>query len=582
MPYDREMPYWSARARRALALAATLLHSARASGQEATALDRFDPAPASDAFFTVPSADVRGDLRPGAAALLTYADRPLQIRAAPASGEGGAALGWVSRQLVLHALADVQIARRFSVDLDVPFTLDQGGTSGVIADRAVQAPSGAAVGDLRLGARAVLVRGDGLLPGAALRLSLWLPSGDDGAFSGAPSARFAPALLVGRDVGRWSWSATLGGRFQSTSEESLGGSETFAGAATAIRLGGLQVGPELTLRAGADSPPGDLVRSGLSAEALLGARYALGPVILGAGGGPGLGLAPGTPTYRLFASLGVAAELGAPRPRPAEGADRAGQGARKPAAADSAASAAAGRPAPAVATLPDRDGDTVPDAADICPALVGAASPPRPGCPPDADQDGIHDADDRCPAEPGFATADAARHGCPADTDGDGIVDAKDACPYERGETTADPATSGCPRAVRLEGMQIVILQQVNFATGKAEILPDSHDLLRQVAAVLEEHPEIARVAVDGHTDNRGAEQANLSLSQSRALAVVRWLTEHGVDARRLEARGFGPRRPLVDNATEAGRAKNRRVEFQIRKRTPEGAAGWRDGPLDE
>ena len=174
-----------------------------------------------------------------------------------------------------------------------------------------------------------------------------------------------------------------------------------------------------------------------------------------------------------------------------------------------------------------------------------------------------------------------SKHGCPADTDGDGIPNAADACPYERGKPSEDKATHGCPFAVRIDGSQIVILQQVQFPTGRAEIEPESFELLTEVAAVLEEHPEIARVAVDGHTDNQGSAQANLSLSQRRALAVVAWLTAHGIDARRLEARGFGARRPLADNRTSDGRARTRRVEFQIRRRTDEGAAGWRDGPLE-
>jgi outer membrane protein OmpA-like peptidoglycan-associated protein len=230
----------------------------------------------------------------------------------------------------------------------------------------------------------------------------------------------------------------------------------------------------------------------------------------------------------------------------------------------------------------DLDGDGVPDAEDACPAQVGEPRPPRPGCPPDQDDDGIYDMDDRCPAEAGVASADPAKNGCPADTDGDSIPDRKDACPAERGEPTQDPATNGCPRAVRVETEQIVLMQQVHFATGRADILSDSFDLLGQVAAVMKEHPEIARVAVDGHTDNDGALAANLELSRRRALTVVKWLTQHGVDARRLEARGFGPQRPIADNATEPGRAKNRRVEFLIRRRTPEGEAGWRDGPMDE
>ncbi|HSN99678.1 MAG TPA: OmpA family protein, partial [Candidatus Nanopelagicales bacterium] len=557
-----------------LAFAAALLVGAPAAGQESTPLDRFDPAPAGDAFFSVPSAGVFGRLRPAAATTLTYASEPLRLRS---EREGAAAdIAWVDRQVVLHVLTSLELFRTLKLDLDMPLTLDQGGDSGTLSGRDIQSPSGAAAGDLRLGARLALVSQRGLWPAAALRLSTWLPTGDDGAFSGAPTARFAPALVFGARYRGWVWSGTLGGRFQPTSDESLTGSETFAGLAVAMRLGPLQIGPELLASAAAGDPSPDLVRSSFSAEALLGARYTLGPLHVGAGGGPGFGSAPGTPSFRLFASLGVAADL-LPGPRE-DDRDRD----RDPGASrDTLAARRPSKPPPPPAP-PDADGDGIADARDACPALVGVDTPPKPGCPPDQDTDGIYDVDDRCPAEAGVASADPARHGCPADTDGDLIVDAKDACPAEKGEATDDPKTNGCPRAVRVEGSQIVILQQVNFATGKADILPVSDDLLRQVASALQDHPEIARVAVDGHTDSRGNPRSNLDLSRRRALAVVQWLTEHGVDARRLEARGFGPRRPIADNVTEAGRAKNRRVEFQIRRRTPEGEAGWRDGPIDE
>jgi outer membrane protein OmpA-like peptidoglycan-associated protein len=379
---------------------------------------------------------------------------------------------------------------------------------------------------------------------------------------------------VGGDLRRWLWSAALGGRFQATSQESLSGSETFGSLAAAIRLGALQVGPEILVWAATGDPPARLVQRGLGAEALLGARYAVGPVSFGLGGGPGIGRLPGTPAFRFLGAVSVAADARAARAGGAE------TGSASPAPAIPRAAPAPGqRPQP---LRLDLDGDGVPDAEDACPALIGEPRPPRPGCPPDQDEDGIYDRDDRCPAVAGVASTDPEKNGCPADGDGDGIPDSKDACPAERGEPTADPATTGCPRAVRVEVEQIVILQQVNFATGRAEILSDSFDVLGQVAAAMKQHPEIARVAVDGHTDSDGAQAANLELSRRRALAVVRWLTEHGVDARRLEARGFGPRRPIADNRTAAGRAKNRRVEFLIRRRTSEGEAGWRDGPLDE
>jgi outer membrane protein OmpA-like peptidoglycan-associated protein len=75
--------------------------------------------------------------------------------------------------------------------------------------------------------------------------------------------------------------------------------------------------------------------------------------------------------------------------------------------------------------------------------------------------------------------------------------------------------------------------------------------------------PEL-RLGVYGHTDNRGALALNTRLSKERAAACMKYLVDKGIDANRLESDGFGPTKPVEDNATEAGRTKNRRVEFKI------------------
>jgi outer membrane protein OmpA-like peptidoglycan-associated protein len=87
---------------------------------------------------------------------------------------------------------------------------------------------------------------------------------------------------------------------------------------------------------------------------------------------------------------------------------------------------------------------------------------------------------------------------------------------------------------------------------------------LRNVAAVLQSHPEINQVQVEGHTDDKGNDEKNLTLSQKRAEAVVEFLVEQGIAPERLVPLGFGETQPIDTNDTAAGRQKNRRVEFNI------------------
>ncbi|MFT3774255.1 MAG: OmpA family protein [Minicystis sp.] len=551
--------------------ASVYAQSGASSASPRGALDQLDPAPAGDAFFSVPSADVGGRLRLSAQLLASYAHDPLVLRRL----SGGPPLEWVRDQAQLHVQASLEALRLFKLDLDMPVTMAVGGTSGSLGGFTATAPSGASAGDLRAGIRFAVLHQNGFIPAAALGFTLWAPVGKATSFSGAGVVRYQPNIEIGAEYSHFLWTASVGARFQPESDGSLIGSRIVGGAGVAVRWFGLTVGPELHYQVSTGDRAAIVSKSGAAgAELLLGARYRLGPVSFGLAGGPGFGRVPGTPVYRLIAAISGTFDA-LPANDGEDDASRRGKGAgtdtgNKP-------------PAPPAAPV-DTDGDGVPDAEDACPTVVGNATPGayRRGCPPDRDRDGIYDVDDRCPDVPGVESTDPAKNGCPPDSDGDGIPDDKDACPREKGEPNSDPKKNGCPTAVRIEGTQIVILQQVNFETGRDEIKKDSHDLLAQVAAVLQQHPEIARVAVDGHTDNRGGDKPNVNLSERRAIAVVKWLTEHGVDARRLEARGFGARRPIADNTTEAGRAKNRRVEFQIRRRTDKGEAGWRDGPVEE
>ncbi len=101
----------------------------------------------------------------------------------------------------------------------------------------------------------------------------------------------------------------------------------------------------------------------------------------------------------------------------------------------------------------------------------------------------------------------------------------------------------------------------INFATGKATIQAESLVIIDQITAVLKENAELT-IEIQGHTDDVGSDEANMTLSGQRAQAVMQAIISRGVAAERLTATGFGEKNPLADNKTEEGRATNRRVEL--------------------
>jgi len=106
-----------------------------------------------------------------------------------------------------------------------------------------------------------------------------------------------------------------------------------------------------------------------------------------------------------------------------------------------------------------------------------------------------------------------------------------------------------------------VAVYGVTFDTGSAKIKPESDKVLGEIASLLAKNPGW-KMRVEGHTDDVGGKAANQRLSEQRAAAVVTWLTGHGIAPDRLTSQGFGDGKPVGDNKTEEGRAKNRRVEL--------------------
>jgi OmpA-OmpF porin, OOP family len=111
---------------------------------------------------------------------------------------------------------------------------------------------------------------------------------------------------------------------------------------------------------------------------------------------------------------------------------------------------------------------------------------------------------------------------------------------------------------------KIYLQGKIVFDTNKATIRPESLDKLKRMLAFINEHPEITRFRIEGHTDDRSSEDHNQTLSSKRAIAVADWLVDQGVDHARLIAVGFGESRPLAPNELTEGRDDNRRVEFHV------------------
>jgi OmpA-OmpF porin, OOP family len=212
----------------------------------------------------------------------------------------------------------------------------------------------------------------------------------------------------------------------------------------------------------------------------------------------------------------------------------------------------------------DKDGDGLNDPQDKCPDEPEDKDgfQDEDGCPDlDNDTDGVPDGQDKCPLEAG----PVENGGCPdADKDRDGIFDRLDACPEEPGVSEE----KGCPKKYKMVVVKkdrIEIKKQINFGTGSARIIgAQSQAILKDVAAVLRDMPVIKKVRIEGHTDSQGADASNLRLSQKRADAVMAQLIKLGIDPGRLEAVGYGETKPIASNATKAGRAENRRTEFNI------------------
>jgi OmpA-OmpF porin, OOP family len=206
--------------------------------------------------------------------------------------------------------------------------------------------------------------------------------------------------------------------------------------------------------------------------------------------------------------------------------------------------------------VPDTDKDGIDDEHDSCKTIPGLAR--YNGCPvPDSDKDGIDDEHDSCKTIPGIAKY----NGCPIpDKDGDGVNDEEDKCP----DVAGTAANHGCPE-IKKEVTEKVnyVAHYILFATKSDSLAPSSYLALNDLVDLLNKHPEL-HLTIEGHTDNVGTAEHNMTLSEKRAGAVKSYLLLKGINESRITAIGYGMDKPIADNNTPQGKAKNRRVELKV------------------
>jgi len=507
----------------ALAVVPRLAH---AQGDPLQAVDRLEAAERGSEWFVNESLDLRGNVRPSAGYVLSFAHRSLVTP----SGDRAP----LENEALLHVGGSLVLVDRVRLALDLPFQVYADGEDGLDGGAMTPAPEKeGGVGDLRLGADVRLFGRHGESVTAAIGVQAWAPTGEKSQWTSDGVFRARPRVLVSGDAGAFVWAAQAGLFLRSRGE--IGGA--VAGGVRVARA--LVVGPELV----ASTVVADAFRKRATpVEGIVGAHWLVdGTARIGIGVGGGFGEGIGAPAWRAIFGVEWAPELPKakkPRPGPPGDPDHAGE--------------------------PDADHDGIPDALDACPNVVGihTSDPRTRGCPPDADGDGIDDLADACPTAPGLQTSDPQTNGCPdRDRDGDGIADDLDACPDERGAPDVDPHRHGCPQAF-VRGDRIELLDPIAWTPGTAVLAATdvNEALLTAVLSVLLKLPSSRSLRIEGHTDRAGDRR----LSGARAAAVGRWLVEHGIDAGRITTEGVGGDRPIATNETESGRAANRRVELHL------------------
>ncbi|MBK9032357.1 MAG: DUF4215 domain-containing protein [Myxococcales bacterium] len=579
-----------------LALASTAAPAAaQVTGSSAYSAERFRLAMDRDGVLGAEAARAPGHLVLDIGLWLGYANDPITVRDTDPDHTRLGAL--VSGRVGGDLVASVGLGSRFELGLAAPVILSQSESLGMLSTSTGELSS-LGFGDLSLTPKAALLRGS---VDVAVAVAVTLPTSGGSDYLGEDGVTVAPALLVGRTAGPLRLLGNLGYRARKSAQmvDLAVDDELFARAGVGYQIGKADVMGELSFATQASDPFASYNIT--HAEARAGVGYDVTPGLrLFAATGAGLASGFGTPDWRALGGVFFGAGHGTPVAREvAKVVDTDGDGflddvdkcVTEPETVNSF------EDDDGCPDNPDADGDGILVPADQCPDEPETVNSfeDDDGCPdaiPDADGDGLTDPNDSCPTEPEDVDGFEDDDGCPdADNDQDTVLDAVDRCPLEAGvvdnagcpDTDRDGDTvvdrlDNCPdvpgsvknqgckdkQLVTITGGTIDTLEIIYFKTDKDIIQKRSYKLLTNVASVISGHSEIVRVTIEGHTDNFGDDAYNKDLSQRRAQAVADFLVGQGISADLLVPIGYGEERPIKDNSTKKGRARNRRVEFKL------------------
>ncbi len=490
-------------------------------GQEGISITNFNPSTSVGSLFELVLAEPKEHLQWSAGGMLDYAHEPL-YREWYRAGDQGTAYPAKAR-LTGHLFGALGLGGMTELGLALPVIVYQNGEGGN--------PGGeiqhAGLGDPRVDFKARVFDGAitklGILAVFTAPLGHYASSGEDFLGSEAPTldagvileGHTGPVILA-MNGGFLVRKPAVIGTFEQTHAITWN-----LGVAWDVKEFGEPGGLRLGIEANGQANINFDARSGIPIEALGGVKYRLpNDLVLTAGAGPGLSRGVGTPVFRLFAGITFDKVV---RDCPAGPEDIDGF----------------------------EDHDRCID--------------------PDNDQDGILDVDDQCINDPEDLDGYQDQDGCAEpDNDGDEIQDAVDSCPMIPEDMDGYQDEDGCPEegpgkaVVKITDTQLLVSSKIYFDFDKASIKEVSYPILDAVAEALLANPHLQRVQVEGHTDNEGTEEYNVSLSEARAKSVADYLVSKGVPQERLTYKGYGFSRPKASNTSEEGKAINRRVEFTI------------------